>query len=254
MITKNAQGMIGQSLVSVRNLVHEIIIVDNCSTDNTLEIAKKFGAKIYRYIGHNLGEQRAYGLKKIKTEWVLVVDSDEIISKELMLEIMSKLKTSHLVSNTRDYVRDKQNLKVGYCIPFQNHYFGRKLKYGGENYKKLILFKKSTVKIEPALVHESFKIVKGKVGTLKNKVYHYSYNSLYQMYKKFTDYALREAKQKVKNGEKTSFKKIFFYAPHMFWARFIKDKGYKDGFFRLPLDIGFAYMEFLTYFSMLFYK
>jgi hypothetical protein len=38
----------------------------------------------------------------------------------------------------------------------------------------------------------------------------------------------------------------------MFWARFIKDKGYKDGFFRIPLDLGFAYMEFLTYVLMLF--
>jgi len=42
------------------------------------------------------------------------------------------------------------------------------------------------------------------------------------------------------------------YPAHMFWARFIKDKGYKDGFFRIPLDLGFACMEFITYFSMLF--
>ena len=41
---------------------------------------------------------------------------------------------------------------------------------------------------------------------------------------------------------------------HMFWARFVEDKGYKDGIFRIPLDLGFAYMEFLTYFLMLFIK
>jgi len=241
MITKNAQKMLGQSLASARNLVDEIVLIDNCSTDNTLAIAKKFGAKIYRYIGHDLGKQRAYGLTKIKTEWVLVLDSDEIISPKLLKEIRSEI-----------YDLGSKIYFDGFYIPFQNHYLGRKLKYGGEDYKKLILFKKRVAKINPALVHESFKIVKGRVGTLKNNVYHYSYNSLGQMYGKFTDYALREAKQKVKNGENTSFKKIFFYAPHMFWARFIKDKGYKDGLFRLPLDIGFAYMEFLTYFTMLF--
>ena len=74
------------------------------------------------------------------------------------------------------------------------------------------------------------------------------------MYKKFTDYAIRNASEKLKKGEKTSIKKIFIYPVHMFWARFIKDKGYKDGFFRMPLDIGFAYMEFLTYFLLIFKK
>ena len=37
------------------------------------------------------------------------------------------------------------------------------------------------------------------------------------------------------------------YPPHMFYARFIKDGGYKDGFSRVPLDLGFAYMELVTY-------
>ena len=72
------------------------------------------------------------------------------------------------------------------------------------------------------------------------------------MYKKFTDYAIREAKQRRLNGESTSLKKIVMYPPHMFWARFIKDEGYRDGLFRIPLDLGFAYMEFLTYMTMLF--
>jgi hypothetical protein len=38
----------------------------------------------------------------------------------------------------------------------------------------------------------------------------------------------------------------------MFYARFIKDKGYKDGLFRIPLDLAFAYMEFLTYVLLAF--
>ena len=74
------------------------------------------------------------------------------------------------------------------------------------------------------------------------------------MFGKFTDYAKREARQKINKGEKSSIKKIVFYPLHMFWARFIKDKGYKDGIFRIPLDVGFAYMEFLTYVLILFYR
>jgi hypothetical protein len=70
------------------------------------------------------------------------------------------------------------------------------------------------------------------------------------MFSKFTDYGIRMGKEKFLNGEKSSFKKIFIYPAHMFWARFIKDKGFEDGFFRIPLDILFAYMEFMTYITL----
>jgi hypothetical protein len=41
--------------------------------------------------------------------------------------------------------------------------------------------------------------------------------------------------------------KLFFYGPHMFWSRFVKDKGYKDGFPGLILALAFSYMESLQY-------
>ena len=105
-----------------------------------------------------------------------------------------------------------------------------------------------------SLVHEHIESDQSDIGLLKNKILHYSYRSLPQMFSKFTNYALREAKQKKENREKITFSKLFLYAPHMFYARFIKDHGYKDGLFRIPLDIGFAYMELITYWSLLFMK
>ena len=103
-------------------------------------------------------------------------------------------------------------------------------------------------------IHAVYKIKTGKIGQFKNKIDHYSYRSLSQLFIKFTNYAIREARQKKSRGEKSSLKKVFLYPAHLFWARFIKDKGYKDGLFRIPLDLGFAYMEFLTYFLLFFYS
>lgn len=237
-ITKNAEDLINDAFNSVRELVDEIIVIDNYSTDNTIKIAEKYGAKIFFKKGDDLGKLRKFGLNKVSNDWILVLDSDERLSTKLKKEIKSLFKN-----------KDKKLMKYnGFLIPFQNHFLGYPLNYGGENYKKLILFNKKYIRIKPALVHEKFELRKGKLGELKNKVLHYSYRSLFQMYKKFTNYAIREAKQKIKSGEKSDFKKIFLYPIHMFWARFIKDKGYKDGLFRIPLDLGFAYMEFLTYF------
>lgn len=239
-ITKNADELLRKCLNSVKNLADEIVVVDDYSKDKTIEIAKEFKAKIYKNHEKDLGKQRAYELSKVSREWVLVLDSDEIVSIQLKEEIVQLLNCSIA--------------KPGFHIPFQNHFLGRQVNYGGENYKMLRLFRKDSVTIEPALVHESFKLKKGKAGELKNKIIHYSYRSLFQIFTKFTEYAIREAKQKAIKGEKTSLQKIFLYPLHMFWARFIKDKGYKDGMFRIPLDLGFTYMEWLTYMLLLFYR
>ena len=205
------------------------------------EIAKKFKARVYLHREENLGEQRAYGLKKVTNDWVLVLDSDEVVSVQLRNEIKEVLSIKYKVFSA-------------FRIPFQNHFLGKPIKLGGENYSKLILFQKNQVKIKPSLTGERFELKVGKAGGLKNKIFHYSYRTLTQMYKKFTDYAIRDFKEKAKSGEKGGLKKIILYPMHMFWARFVKDKGYKDGLLRIPLDLGFAYMEYLTYFLLTFYE
>ncbi len=243
MITKNAEELLEPCLKSVEGLVYETIIIDNYSNDKTREIAKKFGAKVYLHEENDLGKQKAYGLKKVTGDWVLNLDSDEIVSPRLKDEI-KRLKNYELrITNYS-----------GFCIFYQNHFLGRPVDYGGENYKMLRLFKRNAVEIESTLVHEHFIIKKGKIGFLKHKILHYSYRTLFQTFKKFSDYSIREARQKNINEEKSSLEKIFLYPIHMFWARFIKDKGYKDGIIRIPLDLGFAYMEFLTYILLLFYN
>jgi len=243
-ITKNAEETIEAGLRSVIGWVDEIVVVDDYSTDDTLKKVKKFkGLKVIQNRQENLGRQRRFGLERCRHDWVLVLDADEVVSDRLRSEIMFKLQDSNFKSKYD-----------GYFIPFQTHLFGRQLKYGGENYQKMALFKKKKVKIEPLRVGENFELLSGRAGQLKNKIFHYSYRSIGQMLKKFTAYALLGAKDRIERGEKTSLKKIFLYPAHMFWARFIKDKGYKDGLFRLPLDLGFAYMEFLMYVRMIFVK
>lgn len=252
-ITKNAEELLGNCLQSVQGLVDEIVLVDDYSKDKTLEIAKKYNARIYKRHNKNLGKQKAYGLQKAKFDWILFLDADEMISKELKKEIISLLNCS-ITKETIQQSNNRTIDDVAYYIPYQNHCFGKPVNYGGENYAMVRLFKKAHAISHPSLVHEKVEIKKGGIGRLRNKIYHYSYRSLWQMYRKFTDYAVREAYQKIQKQETASLKKLTLYPLHMFWARFIEDKGYKDGLFRIPLDLGFAYMEFLTYLLMLFSK
>ncbi len=242
MITKNAASTIGRSLTSVQGLADEIIVVDDCSTDKTVDIVHKVLQfhQVYTVFKHHeedLGKQKRYAAGKAKGKWILILDSDEIVSEKLQREIV-KLLNCCIAEND------------AYLIPYHNHFLGRRVRYGGEDYKMIHLFQKNAAKISPRLIHEKFELKSGKVGRLKGHIDHYSYRSFWQMYKKFTGYAIRDARQKKAAGEKSSLKKIFLYPPHMFWARFIKSKGYKDGWWRMPLDLGFAYMEFLTYITL----
>lgn len=237
LIVKNADQTLNRTLNSVRNLADEIVVVDDGSTDSSRKIAEKHGARVISFIHPSEGEKRKFALEQCKGDWILCLDADEVIPHELADEIRSAIET-------KEY--------DGYLIPYQNYFLGHELHYGGENYSFMRLFQKSKAGLENTPIHAFHTIPSKKVGTLKQKMHHYSYRSLWQVYSKFTNYAVREAHKKLVNGESTSLKKITMYPSHMFWARFVKDKGYKDGIIRIPLDLGFAYMEWLTYVLMFF--
>jgi glycosyltransferase involved in cell wall biosynthesis len=251
-ITKNSEETIRKTLESVKEF-DEIIIVDSLSKDETIAIIQKFKnysksinwqAKISIYqneFGNDIGKQRKYGLKYCSGDWILILDSDEIVSEKLVKEIKS-------------VIRNPKLTKSAYEIPYQNYFLDQQVNHGGENYKMVRLFKKSALEIHSSILHNRLFVKEGKIGKLKRKIFHHSYRSYWQVFVKFTDYSFRMAKIKQSHREKSTFKKIFLYPIHMFWARYVEDKGYKDGFFRIPLDLGFAYMEFLTYMILFFYN
>lgn len=232
MITLNAEDTIEESLKSVYGWVKEIVIVDSYSSDKTIELAKKYGARVYQHHYEGEGSQRNYALTKINTEWVFALDADEVVTEQVKNEIHSTLQSPQY---------------SGFKIPFQSIYKNRKLNHGGEQMVKMVLFKKILGHSTPDQIHAVYKTKDGNVGMLTNKIKHYSYLSIINLFSKFHSYGIREARMKKSDGEKTSLKKIFMYPAHMLWARFIADKGYKDGLLRLPIDIAFAYKELVVY-------
>ena len=237
-VAKDAQTVIEKTLKSLDKMGDEILVLDNESRDNTGEIAEAYGAKVFRKTGQSLGHLKNYLIKRAKNDWILLLDSDETLSQGLREEI--------------EEVFNQGNTQfVGYRIPYQNHVFGKPVYYGGEAYSKIRLFSRKSGYIQSYSLHEDT-IVKGEVGKLKNVINHYSYRNLLQLFKKFTSYAWLMSKLKALKKERISLSKIFLYGPHMFWARYIKDKGYLDGWQGFILAFAFAYMEQMTYFFLLY--
>lgn len=87
-IVKNEGKNLSNCLQSVQNCVDEIILIDTGSTDNTKEIAHSFGAKVYDYVWRDdFAHARNYALEYVSTEWVLVLDADEVLNPSIIPEI-----------------------------------------------------------------------------------------------------------------------------------------------------------------------
>lgn len=83
MMVQNSEKTLSIALSSLNNIYDELIIVDGGSTDTTLEIASKYGAKIINspWSGNHSRQRNLY-LKEVETDWVFVLDSDEFIDKK----------------------------------------------------------------------------------------------------------------------------------------------------------------------------
>ena len=84
-LTYNEEIHIGRLLENIAGFADEVFIVDSYSTDKTLEIAEKYGAKIIQHPFENQAQQFNWALDNlnIKNEWILRLDADEYLTPEL---------------------------------------------------------------------------------------------------------------------------------------------------------------------------
>lgn len=94
MITRNEEAFLPQCLTSVRELVHEIIIVDTGSTDRSIEIADSFGARIFQHAWEeDFSKHRNQSLSHATGNWILIMDADEVIATRDLDRIKGALDT-----------------------------------------------------------------------------------------------------------------------------------------------------------------
>ena len=89
MITLNAGRTIERSLNSVSRLADEIIVVDSGSGDRTKELAAACGARVINHGWEGYGAQKNFAIGQTRNDWVLSLDSDELVSVELAHSISS---------------------------------------------------------------------------------------------------------------------------------------------------------------------
>lgn len=223
-IAKNEEKTISDCLSSMR-FANEIILIDDASTDRTVEIAKQYKAKIFHQKMRSYSSQRNYGTSKTSNDWVLMVDADERVSRDL----------------TREISNIKSTPAAAYSIPFKN-YLGKKwLRYGGLYPDRHIrLFNKHHAAYKPSNVHENLEI-RGQVEELRSPIIHLTYRDTFDYYQKVRKYAALEAKD-------TNTAPSWAEIAKTFYRKYLKLRGYKDGW------AGLTSAKLLTYYQYLVRK
>lgn len=218
--TYNEEKTICRCLESISKLAKEIVLVDGSSTDKTVEIAKTYKAKIVitdNPSNFHINKQKAIDM--CRERWILQLDADEEVSKELAAEIKK-------VINNNEY--------NGYWIPRKNFFLGKFLEKGGQfpNYT-LRLYKRGTGKLPCKNVHEQA-TVKGNVGFLKKTLLHYAYSDFacyIDHFQRYTEIFSEELYTRKEKLGIQGFIEYFFLKPvYWFIFSFFRHKGFVDGF------------------------
>lgn len=251
----NEEKNLAACLESVKDITDDIVIVDGTSTDGTVAVAKKFGARVL--ITDNppifhINKQKAIDMTK--HEWVLQLDADERVSPELAKEID---KITHMTDEeVEKYQEDIPNIKLflrhqkllekrdghigtrdgsyaAFFLPRLNYFLGHYMKYGGVYPDGVIrLIKKGKAYLPCKSVHEQF-VVEGRVGWLQHDLYHVdspTFKRYLQRNNRYTDLLATELKdQKVHTNPVTPFKQLLILPTWWFVLTYLRHKGFKDG-------------------------
>lgn len=131
MIVKNEQDFIGRCLNSIKDFADEIIIIDTGSADSTLQIAKKFTDKVHQHEWPNdFSKARNISLGYATKDWILVLDADEIISKEDLKKIKELISQDSICAYSfiqRNYTNNSSLLNFTLCYhesPYTKEFAG----------------------------------------------------------------------------------------------------------------------------------
>ena len=241
--TKNEEDNIREVLTSV-SFADEILVVDSSSSDNTVKIAKEQkNVVVLNNVEHKyLAAKKNWAIPQAKHKWILLIDADERVKPKLREEILEILKTP------------PKDDTVAYWIYRTNHFMGKRVRYSGwQNDKVIRLFKRDYHRYEDKMVHEEI-IANGKVGFLKEKLYHNTYTTLNKHIEKLNQYAdWKVLYYNKKTGKLTAYH--FLIRPFWgFFKHYFVQMGFRDGIVGLTISYLRAYSTWTLYVKIWLYR
>jgi glycosyltransferase involved in cell wall biosynthesis len=225
-ITRNEAANLAAALDSVR-WADEIIVVDSESTDNTVEIARRYTERVIVRPWPGYVEQKNFAAAQASHDWILSLDADERLSPDLAGEIRGVL------TGAPD--------AAGYRIPRATFHFGRWIRSTDwyPDYQ-LRLYDRRRATWAGRYVHESVR-AEGRVDRLRGELQHYPYRDLSHHVQTMDRYTTLAARQMYEDGRRASWVDILILPRLAFFRNYILRGGIWDGMPGLVISAMNAY-------------
>ena len=230
--TFNSAATVRETLESVQ-WADEILVVDSFSSDVTLEICRGYGARIIQHEYINSAKQKNWALPQCRHEWVLQIDTDEVLEPGLREEI------EKVLTGVPPGVH-------AFRLPRKNHVLGRWVRRGGiyPDYQTR-LCRRDFGRWQEREVHAHVQIP-GEVKTLRHHILHYGMPTISKQVSNLDRYTRYEADELRKLGTRFRWSRITIGPWIVFFHRYVWQKGFLDGWRGFILCCYLAFYDFLS--------
>jgi glycosyltransferase involved in cell wall biosynthesis len=211
----------------------EIVICDSFSKDHTLEIAREYTDRIIQHEYINSAKQKNWAIPQVSHEWILIIDSDELLEPILQSEIQKLL------------LDIPENLD-GFRIPRKNLVFGKWIKscnaYPDYNTR---LFRRDLGRYEDKEVHAD--VLLSRLGTLQGHFIHHDFEDIEDQVRKWARYIRYEGDQMHKVGRSYRWYNLAFRPPIVFLYFYFWTGAFREGFRGFYTAMMWSYYVFLKH-------
>lgn len=212
----NEEDRIGECLESLK-WCDEIVVVDSFSTDQTVEICRRYTDRIIQRAWAGYRDQKAFAHSQATKEWVFLVDADERVTPELKQEIL-------------DTLARHGDRFAAFSVPRLVYYLGRWWRRGGwyPDYD-IRIFRRDRATWGGLDPHERI-LVEGKVRRLKKPLHHFSYRDIGDHMERVNRFTTLSAGELKNQGRRWRPMDNLLRPPVRFLSFYIWKKGFLEGF------------------------
>ncbi len=231
-IARNEADRIPLAILSVRDWVDEVHVIDSGSDDDTVAVSKSLGAQTHFRAWTGYGPQKVYGEALCRNDWLLNIDADEETSPELRDEIHALFAAgpSH----------------AAYTLPILPLYnFQNRAHRWTAHHHPVRLYRKSCAGFKDSSVHDSIVVRAGSVGHLRGMVNHRSFRSLTHHLDKVNFYSSAQAEDRFAKGRNPSPLELLLTPPLAFLKSFILRREFVNGVDGVVVSYMYAFQRFI---------
>ena len=242
-ITLNEETRIEATIKQAKKVADEIVVVDSGSTDKTIEMAKKHGAKVIHHKWETYCKQKSFAEKQCANDWVLMLDADEVLSEDLVKELKTWKKTTP----------EFNAYKIKICNMFPHDKKPRRFTH---SFNVVRLYNRRFAHMPEDLMNKDrIKVDEGqKIGQMKNVIHHFCFLSLEQATAKYNIHSSELVKTLAKNKRKISKLRIFTEFPRQFLHYYFGKRYFllgTEGYIQALVLANFRFLKIAKYYEFL---